>query len=153
MFCPNCGAELNSNQKECPYCGTANPNFVKTEVKNDPYGFNNNTNNTYNTNNNNGFNNTNNNGFNNNMSNETGAPVLGIISIVLFFFFGPLSLITSIIGVFSKNKIDKIICLIILILDILAVLIIVAFVVIIVIAGDSVNTTYNSLNYVFSMLK
>ena len=26
--CPGCGADLTNDQKECPYCGAKNPNYV-----------------------------------------------------------------------------------------------------------------------------
>jgi uncharacterized membrane protein YvbJ len=27
--CPGCGSDLNSDQKECPYCGAKNPGYAE----------------------------------------------------------------------------------------------------------------------------
>ena len=58
-------------------------------------------------------------------------PIIGLVAIISFFVFAPLSLVISLIGLFSKNKNSKTICKIIFIFDIVVLAFIIGIIILI----------------------
>lgn len=115
MECKNCGAQLNTTNEECPYCGQPNPKYIGAKKNKKAIPF------------------IDTGKIDTEKVNEklNNLPIIGLVAIISFFVFAPLSLVISLIGLFSKNKNSKTICKIIFIFDIVVLAFIIGIIILI----------------------